>query len=87
MPVCVSRTKGMNAFVSLRSARGVPEVYVVACKEGLADAKEHAGGIWDYQGTVLLDKAVKSVICALDKCCECAFVCGATGGPCEGCYC
>ncbi len=62
-------------------------MYVVACEEGMADAKEHAGGIRNYQGTVLLDKAVEFVICALDKCCECAFVCGSTGGSCERCYC
>ena len=51
-------------------------MYVMACEEGLADAKEHAGGIWDYQGAILLDETVKFVVCALDKCCECAFVCG-----------
>ncbi len=62
-------------------------MYVMACKEGLADVKEHAGGIWNYQGTVLLDKTVKFVICALDKGCKCAFVRGATGRPYERCYC
>ena len=85
--MCVTH-EGYECFGVLeQQTRGVPEVYVMACKESLADAKEHAGGIWNYQGTVLLDKAVKFVICALDKCCECAFVRGATGGPCERCYC
>ena len=85
--MCVTY-EGYECFCVLdKQSRGVPEVYVVACREGLADAKEHARGVGNYQGTVLLDKAVKSVICALDKCCECAFVRGATGGPCERCYC
>jgi hypothetical protein len=34
----------------------------MAWEEGLADAKEHAGGIWDYQGAILLDETVKFVV-------------------------
>lgn len=66
-----------------QQARGVSKVHMVACEEGLTYAEEHSRGIWDYQGTVLLDETVKFVICALDKCCKCAFVCSSTGGPCE----
>ena len=85
--MCVAY-EGYECFGVLEEqTRGVPEVYVMTCKKGLAYAKEHAGGVWDYQGTVLLDKMVKFVICALDKCSECTFVCGATGRPCKRCYC
>jgi len=49
---------------------------VVTANQCLADAEQGARCIWHYKSTVFLDKMMKFVLCALDKCYECALVSG-----------
>ena len=68
--------------VKQESGRGA-KMYVVTADQCLADAEQGARRIWHYKSAVFLDEMVKFVICALDKCCECALVSGSACGSSE----
>ena len=78
--MCVSHER-YECFGGVKQESGrVAEMYVVTAAQCLADAEQSTGRIWHYKGVVSLGKMVKFVVCALDKCCECAFVCGSACG-------
>ena len=85
--MCVSHERYECLGVLKQKSWGSTEVYVMACYQGLADAEQDTRRVWYHESAVFLDKVVEIVICALDKCCECPFVCGSACGPSERCYC